>query len=145
MLIPITFNPTSSHQTPKLPPILAKISNDEVVLIELQGKLEVPQSSNKNGQLVGELKLDETDSRKATLMIGHNLLEGTIVQLSKPLAILHRSGAEIDSSGVSSKDGDEEEEEKHVTSNQISWESIGIVKRKVVFAKRPMLIVGPSS
>lgn len=77
-------------------------------------------------------------------MIGHNLLEGTIVQLSKPLAILHRSGAEIDSSGVTSKDGDEEEE-KHVTSNQISWESIGIVKRKVVFAKRPMLIVGPSS
>lgn len=77
-------------------------------------------------------------------MIGHNLLEGTIVQLSKPLAILHRSGSEIDSSGVTSKDGDEEEE-KHVTSNQISWESIGIVKRKVVFAKRPMLIVGPSS
>jgi chromosome transmission fidelity protein 8 len=62
MLIPITFNPDSKPQTPKLPPTLAKISNDEVVLIELQGNLEVSQSSDKNGQFVGELTIDETGS-----------------------------------------------------------------------------------
>jgi chromosome transmission fidelity protein 8 len=65
MLIPITFNPTPNRQeTPKLPSTLAKISNDEVILIELQGNLEGPQSLDKNGQLVGELTIDETGSVK---------------------------------------------------------------------------------
>lgn len=67
MLIPVTFNPhpsSRSTETAKLPPALAKISNDEVVLIELQGKLEVEiaQPSDKNGKFVGKLTIDEDGS-----------------------------------------------------------------------------------
>lgn len=61
MLIPIVFNSSTS---PKLPSALAKISNDEVVLIELQGLLEVEvaQPTDRNGKLVGKLTINEDDS-----------------------------------------------------------------------------------
>ncbi|KAJ3569307.1 hypothetical protein NP233_g5148 [Leucocoprinus birnbaumii] len=68
MLIPITFNPkpssSSTSTAPKLPSALAKISNDEVVLIELQGALEVEvaQPTDKNGKFVGKLTIDESGS-----------------------------------------------------------------------------------
>ena len=61
MLIPIVFNSSTS---PKLPSALATISNDEVVLIELQGLLEVEvaQPTDRNGKLVGKLTINEDDS-----------------------------------------------------------------------------------
>ena len=61
MLIPIIFNSSTSS---KLPSTLAKISNDEVVLIELQGMLEVEvaQPTDKNGKLVGKLTINEDES-----------------------------------------------------------------------------------
>lgn len=57
--IPITTSPSSSNL--KLPPGLVKISHDEIMLIELQGSLEVELNhpSERNGRLVGTLKIDE--------------------------------------------------------------------------------------
>lgn len=59
MLIPITFN-TPSSSTTKLPSSLAKISHDEVVLLELQGSLEIESSHlhERDGKLVGTLTID---------------------------------------------------------------------------------------
>lgn len=64
MLIPIDLSP-SSTVNPKLPSCLAKISHDEVVLIELQGSLEVESNhpSERDGKHVGKLKIDETTVR----------------------------------------------------------------------------------
>jgi len=66
MLIPITFSPQFTSNS-KLPSGLAKISHDEVVLIELQGSLDVESNhpSDRDGQFVGKLKLDEATVRKA--------------------------------------------------------------------------------
>ena len=60
MLIPITI--TSSPSNPKLPSGLAKISHNEVVLVELQGSLEVEcdQPSERDGKLVGQLEMDDS-------------------------------------------------------------------------------------
>jgi chromosome transmission fidelity protein 8 len=59
MLIPLTF-PSSNGVYPKLPPTIAKVSHDEVVLIELQGVLEITgDEKDKEGQLVGMLTVDE--------------------------------------------------------------------------------------
>ena len=60
MLIPITIT-SSSPSNPKLPSGLAKISHNEVVLVELQGSLEVEcnQLSERDGKLVGKLKIDD--------------------------------------------------------------------------------------
>jgi hypothetical protein len=54
MLIPITRKPSESLY--KLPPQLAKLGNDEIVLIELQGSLDV--EGTPDGQLVGTLEID---------------------------------------------------------------------------------------
>jgi len=71
------------------------------------------------------------------LLIGHHLLEGKIVTLQKPLAVLHRAG---------SRSGPEDAEEMDVEeSKQTSYEMIGLVRRKIVFATRPMPVVSPAA
>ncbi|KAF9048569.1 hypothetical protein BJ165DRAFT_1402472 [Panaeolus papilionaceus] len=223
MIIPVTLNTPSSsahsNSTPKLPSGLAKISNDEVVLIELQGFLDVEANTpeERNGKFVGKLKVD--DSGKPSLVIGHHLLEGKVAALAKPLAIFHRVGgpapriAEASSatsaslssagkgkgkmnvdagddtprkrqktSGANNNDADADEEEMDIDTNPAntlskslklstlndpssssddetsheapprasreennkggttSWTILGIVKKKIIFSKRPMPI-----
>ncbi|KAJ7757785.1 Ctf8-domain-containing protein [Mycena maculata] len=138
MIIPVNF-PIPSTSTAKLPPALAKISHDELVLIELQGALEVECTSDgeRDGRLVGRLCIDES-AKKATLTIGHHLLEGKIAPLPKPLAVLQRiaDGADPDAMDCDPDD---------VATPTASWDAIAIVKRKIVFSKRPMPIVGRPS
>lgn len=209
MLIPIVFNSSTS---PKLPSALAKISNDEVVLIELQGLLEVEvaQPTDRNGKLVGKLTINEDDSvshfskmvwklesawqrdivhlylslcvrsagqplrvfwrqcipfeqGKPILLIGPHLLEGTINTLNKPLAVLTRvlasAKATTNTTAISVTnpegrgkdtmeiDDENNKEDRPVTSPftpSTQWEAVGIVRRKIVFARRPMPIVGRS-
>ncbi|KAL0954413.1 hypothetical protein HGRIS_003399 [Hohenbuehelia grisea] len=59
MIIPINLAPSGSN--PSLPSGLANISHDEVVLIELQGALEVESAEpgERNGKLVGTLRIDD--------------------------------------------------------------------------------------
>lgn len=66
MLIPIDI-PVPSTSNRKLPPAFAKVSHDETVLIELQGALDVESSheSERNGNLVGKLSIDEAMVRVA--------------------------------------------------------------------------------
>ena len=61
MIIPVTVA-SSSPNNQKLPPPLAKISHGELVLIELQGTLNVECSdaADRNGRLVGNLRIDES-------------------------------------------------------------------------------------
>ena len=73
-------------------------------------------------------------------MIGHNLLEGKLVNLPKPLAVLHRPTLEKSS-------GEDEDElmgegEGDQVKRAAEWNVVAVVKRKMVFAKRPMPLVG---
>jgi len=97
---------------------------------------------------------------KPTLLIGPHLLEGTINTLNKPLAVLTRVLADAKittnttTTSVSNPEGrgkDTIEVDEHSREDQpvispltpsTQWEAVGIVKRKIVFAKRPMLVVG---
>jgi chromosome transmission fidelity protein 8 len=58
MIIPINFS-SDALLNPKLPPFLAKISHDELLLIELQGSIEIEPKNSKGGQKVGILTIDE--------------------------------------------------------------------------------------
>ncbi|KAK2460949.1 hypothetical protein APHAL10511_007419 [Amanita phalloides] len=131
MIIPITVAAPAADKQ-KLPPPLAKISHDEYILIELQGSLHVECSDgvDQNGQVVGKLKIDDAGS-KPTLTIGHHLLEGKVVPLAKPLAILIRSEAENCESAQSEGDA-------RTPMNRREWCITALVKRKIVFSKRPM-------
>ncbi|KAH7868357.1 Ctf8-domain-containing protein [Lentinula edodes] len=143
MLIPVTFDrhpSTSSLQ--KLPPSLLKISHDEVVLLDLQGALEVDSShpNERDGKFIGTLTIDD-DMKRSTLRIGHHLIEGKLVNLPKPLAVLHRSPAPVrisDSRWTGEDSGGDED----VVMDDLQWNTLAIVKRKIIFAKRPTPLAG---
>ncbi|KAI0333364.1 hypothetical protein GY45DRAFT_1244918 [Cubamyces sp. BRFM 1775] len=138
MLVPVNVaipGPSSAPQR-KLPPQLVQYGTDELVLIELQGALDV--EGNKDGQLVGKLRIDPA-TKKPTLLIGHHLLEGKLVNLPKPLGVLHRHDP-----GQAAESASMEVDEPGQSSNSAakSWDIVAVVKRKMVFSKRPMPIVG---
>ncbi|KAK0223516.1 Ctf8-domain-containing protein [Armillaria fumosa] len=138
MLIPIDI-PIPSTSNQKLPPAFTKVSHDETVLIELQGALDVESNheSERNGKLVGKLSIDE-DMKKPTLRIGHHHLEGKIVALPKAMAVIQKSPCTRNSE-------DDAMDGECTSEGNTSWRAIAIVKRKIVFSKRPMPIVGRSS
>lgn len=79
-------------------------------------------------------------------MIGHHLLEGKVANLNKPLAVLKKPGL-LPQDKITGE-ADMMDEHHQQTLEPISWDMIAIVKRKIVFSKRPMPIVNlkpPSS
>ncbi|KAF8896082.1 chromosome transmission fidelity protein 8 [Infundibulicybe gibba] len=128
-----------------LPPGLAQISHDELVLIELQGTLEVEctDPAERDGRLIGTLCLDTPG--KPTLRIGHHLLEGKVASLPKPLAVLVRAGMDAEGESMSMEweaDTQAQAQEQAQTQVQVGWDVVAIVKKKIVFSTRPMPIVG---
>ncbi|KAN0092933.1 Ctf8 domain containing protein [Tylopilus felleus] len=147
MIVPIAVTPPNAF-SPKLPPTIAKLGHDELFLIELQGMLDVQgsESTAKDGQLIGTL--NTADMNKPTLVIGHHLLEGKVVSLPKPLGVLHKHVRNDGPSFVHASDdpehqGDGEKEEEEA--KEIRWDVAAVVKKKIVFSKRPMPIAKPAS
>jgi len=156
MIIPLTHPPKSSPDdlAPALPSALARLGSSELCLLELQGKLEV--SGDKHGQLVGRLTIDDDmiDGKgKPTLRIGHHLLEGKIVNLPKPLAILQRTSPQ--SRNMSDGDGnagvqcldnrDTKGGNKSPPPAATSYAIRTVVRKKIVFSRRPTPMVGLSA
>jgi len=137
MRIPIKLNDLKESNE-RFPPQLVKLASNELVLIELQGALEV--EGNKKGQLIGTLNLDNPD--RPTLQIGYSLLEGKIVSLSKPLAVLRLVQETRNKPGSMPID-----DEEIRPANDKSFEIVSIVRKKISFPKRPRPLVhhaGPS-
>ncbi|KAF9243380.1 Ctf8-domain-containing protein [Melanogaster broomeanus] len=142
MLVPISVSPPNPF-APKLPPSIAKLGHDELFLIEFQGTLDVEGSEtiSKDGQLVG--RLNTTDMNKPTLAIGHHLLEGKVVNLPRPLGVLQkdvRYGVPSDGPPPDESTSGPKESEQ-----QLRWNVAAVVKKKIVFSKRPMPIAKPAS
>ncbi|KAF8440453.1 Ctf8-domain-containing protein [Boletus edulis BED1] len=156
MIVPIAVRPLIAF-SPKLAPSIANLGHDGLFLIELQGMLDVQgcESTSKDGQLIGTL--NTADMGKPTLVIGHHLLEGKVVTLSKPLGVLHKhvharndgpSAVHPDVSEDEDEDNHECEAQKKEKdeSKQVRWDVIAVVKKKMVFSKRPMpTIAKPAS
>ncbi|KAI9059075.1 hypothetical protein FKP32DRAFT_1580677 [Trametes sanguinea] len=148
MLISVNVSLPGPSSLPRraLPPQLVQFGTDELVLVELQGALEVEGS--KDGQLVGKLRVDSA-TKKPTLLIGHHLLEGKLVNLSKPLAVMHRREPASSPDAPTTEDDpmslDREDSQRPAESDARRWDIVAVVKRKMVFSKRPMPIVGRPS
>ncbi|KAF8525928.1 Ctf8-domain-containing protein [Hysterangium stoloniferum] len=122
MIIPIDLAPPPHRRPPQLAPVLAKLGSDEVVLIELQGWLDVVEGERQAG-FIGTL-LMEND--KPVLKIGHHHLEGKLVSLSKPLAVLAHASAEDDQMD---------------NTTMTRYDVVTLVKRKILFRNRPVPVV----
>ncbi|KAI0733575.1 Ctf8-domain-containing protein [Fomitopsis betulina] len=134
MIIPVNISLSSSPTVASFSPQLSQFGSEGLVLIELQGKLEV--AGENDGEVIGTLNIDEA-TKKSTLLIGHHLLEGKLVNLQKPLAVLQKRS---DLSGVSADAG-----ALSRSPQGVSWDMIAVVKRKMVFSKRPMPMVGKAA
>ncbi|PWN28140.1 hypothetical protein BDZ90DRAFT_163504 [Jaminaea rosea] len=73
-------------------PLLALSPNGELVLIELQGSLEMEDQGGAEGEssTIGELIWGEGREDKPTLVLSHHRLEGKLATLSKPLAVIEK-------------------------------------------------------
>ena len=106
MIIPINLPSSPSADGRRFPPQLAKLGTEEVVLLELQGAFHV--EGDQRGQMAARLQMENEvyilqakaegrvnedilwQNSKPTLQVGHHLLEGKIVNLPKPLAVLYK-------------------------------------------------------
>ncbi|KAN0134597.1 Ctf8 domain containing protein [Lactarius tabidus] len=156
MIIPLTLPSGPSAPGNPLPPALAQLGSSELFLLELQGDLKL--SGDKRGQLVGHLTVSDNGKGKPTLRIGYHLLEGTIVSLAKPLAVLQRvrtspSRSQIPPTPTPQPDEDEDididmrcvDDGDATEATSTSYTIRSIVRKKIVFSKRPTPIVGSSA
>jgi len=120
MIIPIRLPGQVAAPTHSLPPVLATIGFNEVVILELQGSLET--EGDYSGETIAQL--DMSIPTKPTLRIGHHLLEGKIASLPKPLAVL-RTDTNSDENATS----------------PIAFDIVAIIRKKLLFSKRPSPIV----
>jgi len=141
MIVPIVVRPPNAF-SPKLAPSIAELGHDGLFLIELQGTLDVhgSDSTSKDGQLIGTL--NTADMGKPTLLIGHHLLEGKVVTLSKPLGVLHKHVRNDGPSAVHPRVSEDEDKDEN---KHVRWDVIAVVKKKMVFSKRPMPVAKPAS
>ncbi|KAI9592669.1 chromosome transmission fidelity protein 8 [Syncephalis fuscata] len=91
----------------------------ELVLIELQGKLATQPGESRDNLHVGNLTIEPNGT--VIMFIGYHRLEGKIIVLKKPLAILQR---------VSSTKHDS-------TPPPVNYNVIDILRHKIVFNLRP--------
>ncbi|KAF8340443.1 Ctf8-domain-containing protein [Cantharellus anzutake] len=162
MLIPINLPASVPSRYPHLPPSLLEFGN-EVVIIELQGELVT--GGNSDGQVVGTLVI-HSETKKPMLRIGHHLLEGSIQKLPKAYAVLARPSSndeivlpkrrklrlspdsvhededvEGDAQGPDDSSIAEDFPEDTGEDTNTAYDMIAIVKKKLVFSKRPVPIV----
>jgi len=90
MRIPIYTGPAPGR-VPRddVPPPLVRLSPDgELVLVELQGSLEMDGCDVHGDHVLGTLTFPAGRENQPVLQISHHRLEGTFVKLRRPLAVM---------------------------------------------------------
>lgn len=131
-------------------------------LVELQGQLETRDQVPFDDMHVGDLHFDPRGIPH--LIIGHHLLDGKVVKLEKPLAVLRKKGRtsttsaeertrdhsmELGCDGADSRSNDESlQAEAGAVDHSVppgeacrEYEIIALITRKIIFKNRPKPIV----
>ena len=115
-----------TQQASEIPPcreILVKSPSDgpkEWTMIEMQGMLQARDSSDSlDGLDIGNLQMKKGD-KNVSLTVGNQRLEGKIVDLSSPLAVMLKGRSEPLQGGQSATE----------------YSIAGIIKKKIVFNHR---------
>ncbi|KAH9494628.1 Chromosome transmission fidelity protein 8 [Bulinus truncatus] len=120
--------------------IVVEIPNDggeckEWAIVELQGDLETRHPVPLNNNFIGDLHFTHKDA--PVLIIGHHILQGKVISLEKPLAVIAKCSGAKENSAVP-----EDGEMGHSQSpNSSSYHVQAIIKRKILFKTRPKPII----
>lgn len=93
MRIPIHYAPNTVKQeaASNYPAPLVRLSpSGELVLVELQGSLEMDGCDPRGGETIGTISFPTGREDKPVLQISHHRLEGSVVKLRRPLAVLEK-------------------------------------------------------
>lgn len=141
-----------------MPQIMVRLSDSHGGwgLVELQGQLETRDQVPFDNMHIGDLHFDPRGVPH--LIIGHHLLDGKVVKLEKPLAVLRKKGRtsvedqthdgsmELEHDGTDS--GSDDQIEARVVNHPIpsgeacqEYEIIALITRKIIFKNRPKPIV----
>ncbi|KAI9216412.1 chromosome transmission fidelity protein 8 [Blastocladiella britannica] len=109
---------------------------NDMVLIELQGTLECDDDAFA-GQTLGEISWGDEAVRKPSLVIGNHRLEGRLVALPKPIAVLKRGSttSTVFPAVWMPPTAAQEEDDRR------EWHVVGIARSKYLFKTRPQNIV----
>ncbi|EIE23689.1 hypothetical protein COCSUDRAFT_63214 [Coccomyxa subellipsoidea C-169] len=103
----------------------------------MQGELERKGSLNPDEEYpIGKLTLSSTRPDAVELVIGYHLLEGKMVDLKKPFAVLEKHSVCLDAADPMDADG--EASDQH---NATEYKVIGVVRKKCLFKNRPRAII----
>ena len=121
-------------------------------LVELQGQLETRDQAPFDDQHIGDLHFDLRGT--PSLVVGHHLLTGKVIELDKPFAILRKKSLTADQSR---SDLGELEGERDEVDNTAEWgtgmgldtatkvgteyEVVALITKKIIFKNRPKPII----
>lgn len=130
-------------------------------LVELQGQLETRDQVPFDNMHIGDLHFDGRGT--PSLIVGHHLLTGKIIELEKPFAVLRKkSGATADSerssgmgtnqTAIPEADDDDDGmellvgtgmgvESKFGTKVNTEYEVVALITKKIIFKNRPKPII----
>ena len=123
-------------------------------LVELQGQLETRDQAPFDDMHIGDLHFDLRGT--PSLVVGHHLLTGKVIELEKPFAILRKRSAAGDGKGCSELDVMEGEGNAADTAD-VEWgtrmgldsatkacteyEVVALITKKIIFKNRPKPII----
>lgn len=146
MKIPLSVTPTRAGPRPTDASSSVILFNDETLIVELQGTLELSKPGG-NGLMIGHDcskdgldigRLDLTNPERPQLVIGNYQLEGKVVKLAKPLTVVRKTEwkSKLETSLEPSRGAQSYPSQLHQ-----SLDIVALVERKLVFTKRPQPIV----
>jgi hypothetical protein len=93
-------------------PLIKLAPSNELVMIELQGSLDIDDPDAEGGQALAEIEFHPGREDKPTLLISHHRLEGKLVTLTKPFVVLERK-KRADNPITKGKDSDRRGGQEH--------------------------------
>ncbi|CAG5135282.1 unnamed protein product [Candidula unifasciata] len=109
----------------------------EWAIIELQGALETRHPVPLSGKFIGDLHF--TDKDTPVLIIGHHILQGKVVVLEKPLAVIVKAPDQQQSADLSTADDAHPKSKFKI--KDTSYNIQAIIRRKILFKTRPKPII----
>ncbi|GFN75171.1 chromosome transmission fidelity protein 8-like protein [Plakobranchus ocellatus] len=108
-------------------------------IVELQGDLETRHPVPLSGKFIGDIHFTHKDA--PVLIIGHHILQGKVITLEKPLAVLVKSSRP--DSGASEMDTRSDDKLQPMTKPQSSTTYLveAIITKKILFKTRPKPII----
>lgn len=108
-------------------------------LVELQGQLETRDQVPFNNMHIGDLHFDSRGT--PSLIVGHHLLTGKVMQLEKPFAVLRKKTMATDEAEAAGGGMKVELGTGMGAGTRTEYEVVALITKKIIFKNRPKPII----